>query len=445
MTRQSDFKSRVRERMAKTGERYAAARAVLIGQAGPPPHLIDRTGIVPGYDRFGGVQPDLAAVANVLRQAGVVAPHSGRPFEESFLFGLGGGIGFMYFAFEYKGLPPMLTVALRSDSYPDEPVRRALEGSGAELEKQETGSPAVAARQLETALAAGRPAICVTDVSGLAYYGFPVEYRGFGPHYVAVVGRRDGDVILDDRARRPIVVPAAELADARSGYRKGKHRLITVKPTGSPRVDRPDPAAVVLEAIRGTVRGFHEALYAGFGSNFGMAGLERWATRIVDRRDPKGWPRLLADGPSLASALARMYDGIEVEFTAPGGSRPFYADFLDEAADITGRSGLRAVAGRYRASGEHWQAFARTALPDGDPTLRGLRESIERRVERIDELGEAAAAGNREDAAERARLIASFDPPASLPSAVLSELGGIAAELVRIEREALRELERAIQ
>ncbi len=38
MTRQESFKRRIRERMAKTGERYGAARRVLIEKAGEPAH-----------------------------------------------------------------------------------------------------------------------------------------------------------------------------------------------------------------------------------------------------------------------------------------------------------------------------------------------------------------------------------------------------------------------
>jgi hypothetical protein len=85
MTKQRDFKALVRERMAKTGERYTAARAHLLakpdrtsGAAEPPPGVLD------GYDRFGGIQSGTAAVHNVyagfLEEA---AAACGRPLLQS--------------------------------------------------------------------------------------------------------------------------------------------------------------------------------------------------------------------------------------------------------------------------------------------------------------------------------------------------------------------------
>jgi hypothetical protein len=446
MTTQSDFKARVRERMARTGERYAAARAVLIAQANPRPEAPSAAvRLLPGYDRVGGIHAESAMLANVLRHAGVVAPHTGRPFEESFLFGLAGGIGFMYFAFEYKNLPPMLSVVLRSDSYPDAFVRRGLERSGATLDWHETGSGTQAARHLDDALAADRSAICVTDITGLPWYGMPIEYRGFAPHFAAVVGRGDGVLALDDRAARPLVISRAAFAEARAGYRKGRHRLVTVAPVGhKARAAAIDPKEVVLEAIRATARGFHEAPYAGFGSNFGLRGLEKWARLIGDSRDSKGWRRLLAEDRALAAALTRMYEGIEVEFTAPAGGRPLYAAFLEEAADVVGRPALHGAAEIYRSAGERWSAFARATLPETEPTLDAIRQAVDRRVENIDALGEAAAEPNRAARAEIDALQLAFAPAGDVREAIVADLAAQASAILDVERQALEALEAAI-
>lgn len=445
VTTQSDFKARVRERMTRTGERYAAARAVLIGQSTHHPTTPSNVvRLLPRYDRIGGVHAESAAIANVLRQAGIVAPHSGRPFEEAFVFGLAGGIGFMYFTFEYANTPPMLSLVLRSDSYPDAFVRRGLERTGAVLEWHETGSAVVAARQVDAAIEAERAAICVTDMSSLPWYGMPAEYRGL-PHYVAVAGRAEGGFVLDDRATRPLTISTAAFAQARAGYRKGRHRLVTI-------ADRPRAAAghervwsaVVLEAIRATVHGFREAPYAGFGSNFGLRGLEKWARLIGDARDPKGWPRLLADERSLATALTRMYEGIEVEFTAPAGGRSFYAAFLDEAAAVTSRPALAGSADLYRRAGDRWSGFARAALPEAEPSLDAIRRLTDQRVENLDALGEAASDPNRAARGEIEALQATFAPAASLREDLLGDLATRAAAIVDIERQALEALEAAV-
>ncbi len=442
MTTQSDFKARVRERMSRTGERYAAARAVLIAQALPrPPAPTTHVQLLPGYERVGGIHAESAALANVLRQAGVVAPHTGRPFEESFLFGLAGGIGFMYFAFEYANTLPMLTVTLRSDSYPDAFVRRGLERSGATLEWHETGSATVAARHLDQALAAGQAPICVTDLCSLPWYGMPIEYRGFTPHYVAVCGRSDGMVALDDRAALPLLIDERAFAEARASVRKGRHRLVTVASAGS----QGNVKEIVVEAVRATARGFHEAPHAGFGSNFGLRGLEKWARLIADPRNPKGWARLLADDRSLATALTRMYEGIEVEFTAPAGGRPLYAAFLDEAADAADRPALHGVADAYRMAGEQWSAFARAALPEAEPTLDAIRQRVDQRTENLDTLGDTAAEPNRDARAEVDALQGAFAPSPDVRQGILAELAARATELVRVERQALEALQAAVR
>src|SRR4051812_41918888 len=51
------------------------------------------------YNQFGARQVEAGAVRNVLAYHGVVTPHSGKPFDEALLFGIGGGIGLGYFVY----------------------------------------------------------------------------------------------------------------------------------------------------------------------------------------------------------------------------------------------------------------------------------------------------------------------------------------------------------
>jgi hypothetical protein len=279
----------------------------------------------------------------------------------------------------------------------------------------------------------------------LPWYGMPAEYRGFAPHYVAVAGRGDDVIALDDRAARPLLISTATFAEARAGYRKGRHRLVTVAPGAEDRsAARKDLKAVVLEAIRATARGFHEAPYAGFGSNFGLRGLEKWARLIGDARDSKSWRRLLADDRALANGLTRMYEGIEVEFTAPAGGRPLYAAFLDEAAGVVGQPALHAVADAYREAGTRWSAFASAALPESEPALDAIRRLVDQRVENLDALGEAAADPNRAARAEVDALQAAFSPAAGSREGILADLAQRAAAILDVEQEALRALEAAV-
>ncbi|HWJ51758.1 MAG TPA: hypothetical protein VNT24_00085, partial [Propionibacteriaceae bacterium] len=61
MTTQKQLKARIRVRMAATGERYAAARAQLVGAGGDQGHsgpVVDA-----GWVLRGGSDPDAAALA----------------------------------------------------------------------------------------------------------------------------------------------------------------------------------------------------------------------------------------------------------------------------------------------------------------------------------------------------------------------------------------------
>ena len=119
MTKRRDFKALVRERMDKTGERYTAARAQVLGNASASPTRHSFPGVLPGYNTFGGIQSGTAALRNLLASIGAVSPLDGAPYTESLVNGLCGGPGFLYAVFEYKGWPPLVSLALRSRSMPD--------------------------------------------------------------------------------------------------------------------------------------------------------------------------------------------------------------------------------------------------------------------------------------------------------------------------------------
>jgi hypothetical protein len=188
MTKRRDFKALVRERMDKTGERYTAARAQVLGTVTAFPTRHSFPGVLPGYNTFGGIQSGTAALRNLLASIGAVSPLEGAPYTESLVNGLCGGPGFLYAVFEYKGWPPLLSLALRSRSMPDVCIAEGVSRVGRTVAVSETTSPAVARKALDAALAAGRPALCVTDVASLPWTGLPAAFVGGGPHVVAVAG-----------------------------------------------------------------------------------------------------------------------------------------------------------------------------------------------------------------------------------------------------------------
>lgn len=221
MTRQGDFKQLVRERMARTGERYTTARAHVLGahtQAADAPAL-----------QLGGMHDQTSALRDLLAAEGIDAPHTKLPPSEPLLLGLGGGIGAAVFTFQYKGELPHLYVETRCSpqfAYDLEFVRRAAAGLGLTLDVATGTTPKAAARVLDSALAAGRPALCLVDALALPNHaGMP---QGALPWVVVVHEQRGDTVVVTDRSQVPLEMPRKTLDVARTMFVKGKGAVATL-------------------------------------------------------------------------------------------------------------------------------------------------------------------------------------------------------------------------
>ena len=146
MTTDKAFKRVVRARMAKTGERYAAARRTLVEgaadghHAGPTADAATPT----SYRMRGGLHPETATLANVLANQGVVSGLTGEPLTEAAILGIGGGLGAFYILWEFKSHgEPVLTLGFRNQpQYPSIPgwTAKTLDRLGIEPDLHETGA-----------------------------------------------------------------------------------------------------------------------------------------------------------------------------------------------------------------------------------------------------------------------------------------------------------------
>jgi hypothetical protein len=387
MTKQRDFKTLVRERMAKTGERYAAARARVLADSEAParpsaPARGAYPGVLDGYDAFGGVQNGTAPLTNVLRHAGIAWSLTGQPFTEAIVNGLCGGPGFLYAVFEYKGWPPLLSIALQSRSMPDAYIGQGLARLGVATTRNETTSPAAARKALEAALGAGKPALCAA-----------------GLRTVAVVGRDGDDWWIDGRAPVPTRLASATLARLRSGYRPAKNRLTTID-----RADESaDPIGTLRSAIADTAKSYVEPpVPRSFWVNCGFAGFEKWQRLLTDSKDKKAWPALFEEGPRAFAALTRTYEWVSC-LVAPGAGRPLYAAFLEDAARILSEPSLQTAAGAYREAGQLWSAFAERIATVDDAAVRRACEEAESEVESLDTDGDCHTMVNPIEEMEKQR------------------------------------------
>ena len=377
VTEQRDLKRLVRERMARTGESYSTARRHVVG------HKQNTPG---GHHRLS------LLVARLLRHEGHVAPHTGQPFTEAMVCGLAGGIGCLYAVFEYKGLPPMVTLV--AQHHPDPWAPAALRRAGVAFTEGHNGSPEPALVALRRDLDAGRAVLCTVSRGDLPWY--PADPFAADPYPVLVTADGDG-LLVDDGVGEPHPVAAEEFVAAWSAHRKGRYHRLTVAPGRAGALDIEGALATTVAHLTGPVLG------NAFDVNFGLSGLERFAGQLADERTKTGWPKRFADDPhGLAAAFIRVHDCLERELTAPGATRPLYATFLDEAAGVLAGAGsgggaagagdrLRLAGRLYRESGARWSGLAGAALSASTGT-----ERPETALRRLADLAHDVLAAERE-------------------------------------------------
>jgi hypothetical protein len=374
--------------MKKTGERYTAARAALLGMLSQQPSAISTSRLFPNYPALGSVCPDTGALRNVLAAAGITGP-DGTPLGEAAISGICGGVGFLYAVFEYKGWPPILTITCRYDSMPETFIATGLANLGVPVTVKESTSTTAAAKSLDAVLSKQMACLCVVDRVGLE--DGPANLAGMIPTIVAVCGVDGDDLLIDHGMLVPFCIPKGQFAKARAMYKKGKHRMITFD--GPHKVDLSKAARSVTSK---TAERYKNAPFKGFASNFGFAGMEKWQRLLSDRNDPKGWPKLFPEGKLAYLGLRRAYDGLENEFTAPAAGRPFFAEFLDAASEWTGDKRYLVAAKAYRDAGQEWSDASRIIANCGDRFVEAGCRLGDSARELADESPNGAAKGDME-------------------------------------------------
>lgn len=337
------------------------------------------------YAQFDGRHWETGTVANYYTYRGVTAPHTGRPYSEALLMGLSGGAVMGYFSFAYEGYDPMARILTRNTFDPWDTMLSRL---GVVQNVFQTAKADTAARNLATALEEGTPAIVWADMWSLPYNAlewdkgmwamFPILVYGFDP---------DGRVMIADRARVGLSVVAEELAAARGRAKNSKHRLITL--------EAPDPAklpAAVSAGIWDCIRLFTEAPPKGGKNNFGLAAFRWWAELLTKPKARMSWEREFPAGIKMWAGLTSAFTDIVLFGKGEGNfaDRMLQADFLDEAAIILDRPGLREAAGGFRRSAAEWATLSRLLLPDEVEPFRETRALMERRRALFLERGNAA-------------------------------------------------------
>lgn len=219
MTAQKQFKTRVRARMTRTGERYAVARAHLSDSVGRATAELE---VDHGWTLRGGTDPDAAALANLLAHQFVTGPDG--PLSEELVFAVSGGLGAGYILWEFRHDDSRIVTLgfANSWNYLDRRLGSAVDRLGLDAEWSRTGGAGAAADTLRHELGAGNPVLVWPDRFTVGYWHLPTSLDGLGGHPVVAYAEVDGRVHLDDRTLSPLTVAAADLDRARA--RVGSYR-----------------------------------------------------------------------------------------------------------------------------------------------------------------------------------------------------------------------------
>ncbi|NJN18604.1 MAG: BtrH N-terminal domain-containing protein [Oscillochloris sp.] len=370
MTANKHLKQLVRARMARTGERYAAARRQIIREHSPDRSNPQAPAHLPGSI------PAATALRILLRHSGA------RPsLSEAMAFGIAGGIGIGVFAFYYEREDVAnFFIAGRHRWHDDQAyLFGALERLGVRAIIRESGGAKAARRQLIELVAAHGPCIAWVDMAGLPHRAMPEFWQGGGYHVVLVyaVDAVAGTALIGDLTDEPITIGLDELAQAQARIKKQQHRLLALE--AAPDLSRLDD--LILAGLRSCHAELLQPTLTQAAGNARLEALSTWAERMHGGTAKNAWERTFRPGPNLWRGLTAIYDFVEHYGTGGGLCRPIFADFLAESAAFLGRADLEALAEQYRVLGRAWSDLADAALPDDVAPLAEAKRLLAHKAE----------------------------------------------------------------
>ena len=317
-----------------------------------------------------GVHSVTATLTHILKREGVSNPHTGKPFTEAMLLGIGGGLGAGYILWEFKERDSANIVqGFRNRwNYTVEFLNNACQRLNIKVDEQETGSQKKAQTNLDQALAQGKSVMAWVDKASIPYYGLPEEHKGHLVHVIAVNSKTEDTYHIHDLTKDEWTLTSEELGSARKPIPSNKQRAITFHPSYE------------FDLLSAVLSGIHDHLeHLGRDSeSFSLPVYSKWAKLMTHPKNKKSWKVVFKERAGLYVTLRSIFEGITLDDTEGAGLRDLYADFLTEANDILDADLSDAIRA-YRTCAEAWRDFAHTALSDDVPEFKKTKELMQAR------------------------------------------------------------------
>jgi len=274
----------------------------------------------------------------------------GFKFSEPMIFGLGSGLGFVYW---YSKSGDMVL----QPSYPfvggraRDLYNNLCSSLGVSVKVNKTSSKKRAYETLKDLIDMDIPVMIFVDMPYLKYLGLP-EQAHFGSHVVVIAGIDEdkGIVYIADTMYKGLqTATLKELEEARASTFKPfppQNRWFTFK--------FPDKITPVEVAIRNAISKTAKSMLYPPIKNLGVKGINHFADEIVK------WPKLFPVDNALYRQFYEVnYVMMEEDGTGGGLFRYLYSRFLKEAGEILKNEKLAELGQCYHQIGQKWTTIAK--------------------------------------------------------------------------------------
>jgi len=327
------------------------------------------------YQQFDGIGLASGYLRNVLAYQAGNAPHTNQPPTEALLLGISGGIALGYFTFEYQGFDPHMTL-LTQFLYNDDMPPKVLERLAIPQNIRQTTDGQKGMANVVSAIANGHPAVVWANSSSLKYNATHESRDNWMMQPIVIYGCEisENRVQIADRARIGLTATVDELEIGRGRIKKMRNRMVIY---GTPDYSR--LVAAVEAGIHDCIALLNGKSPVGSSENFGINGLNKWASALVDNRSKKGWGQQFLQGRRMFHGLLSGYESILTYATGDQATRAMFANFLDEASLILGNPMLAQTAAVYRETFSVWNHLTDSLLPTNVPLFAEARQLIDER------------------------------------------------------------------
>lgn len=271
--------------------------------------------------------------------------HFDHPMSEDMIFGLGAGMGFIYWKMKL-GNEDSVFIGGRGNNktFFDDLGSR----TGVKMKLVTTSNAKKAESVLLEKLGRGEPVMLFGDMGFLPWFDFPLEYH-FGGHTFVACGF-DGDK----------TILASDIDQKATGLKKGFYFPVTLEQLRLARNSKfkpfppnngwlecdfdqfhlPEPGDIYSSVLQ-TI----DSLINPPIKNIGIKGLRHTSKEILK------WPEIFSEH-ELRMNLFSIYIFFEIGGTGGGCFRYMYSRFLKEAAEITGDEYLSAASVKIHKAGE---------------------------------------------------------------------------------------------